>query len=105
MEGSGLMLHDAIVAGLGFLSGGGTILLDKWMRSGRDRADTAKTLADVAVSISTLNKQLQDEVGNLKRVVSVLTNTVDEILPHITGLSDEQRKRLHEANVLAKLAI
>lgn len=99
------MLHDAAIAGLAFLSGGGTALLNKWLRSSRDRADTAKTLADVAVSISSLNKQLQDEVGKLKQVVAVLTDTVDEILPCISGLSDAQRKRIHDANTWAKLAI
>lgn len=99
------MLHDALVAGLGFLSGGGTALLNKWLRAGKERADTAKTLSEVAVSIALLNKQLQEEVGNLKRVVAVLTDTVDEILPCISGLSEAQRKRLQDANTLAKLSI
>ncbi len=77
-------------------------------RAGR-RADAAKALTEATTNftaaVTELNINLHKEITLLKQAILTLTDTVDEILPYIQGLTDEQRKRLRDANNQAKLVI
>lgn len=73
------------------------------------KADAAKALTDATTqftkAVTELNINLHKEIVLLKRAILTLTDTVDEILPFIEGLTDEQRKRLRDANNAAKLVL
>lgn len=106
------MPHDILLIIVSFISGNGTAFIGNLLGrsklkadNAKKEADAAKTLADVAVQVASLNIQLNDEVKNLKHVITILTNALDEILPHVTGLTEGQRKRLKDANTIAKLSI
>lgn len=106
------MPHDILLVLLSFVTGNGTALIGHWLGRTKQKADNAqkdadaaKKLADVAVQVANLNVQLNEEVKNLKHVITILTDTLDEILPHISGLSTAQLRRLRDANTIAKLSI
>lgn len=100
------MWRDILFTIGGFIGGGGGVaIINNLFRRSRERADVAKTLADAAAVVGELNLTLNREIADLKRVVAILTDAIDEILPHIEGLSPEQLKRLKDANTTAKLAI
>lgn len=100
------MLREILFTILGFACGGGGVaFINHLFGRRRERADVAKTLADTAMAMGELNLTLNREMANLKKVVAILTDAIDEILPHIQGLSPDQLKRLKDANTTAKLAI
>jgi hypothetical protein len=73
------------------------------------KADAAKALTEAEMqfteAVSQLNVNLHKEISVLRQAILSLTDAVDEILPHIEGLTDIQRERLRAVNNAAKLAI
>lgn len=105
------MIIEILVAGGGgaVLGGGFTKLLDHIL-SRRDRkVDQAEALTKATIqftdAVTELNTNLHKEIRVLKEAIICLTNAVDEILPHVEGLTDLQRKRLLDANNAAKLSV
>lgn len=99
-----------IAGGGGALIGGIIIkIIELLAGRGKANADSAKALTDAATTftagVTQLNINLHKELILLKRAIITLTDTVDEILPYIEGLTPEQRKRLMDATIAAKLAI
>lgn len=100
------MMELLVAGGAGALFGGAvTRTVDFVLTRSQRRHDAASQLADIASTVTELNQTLLNEVAVLKKAILVLTDTVDEILPHIKGLTAEQRTRLRDANNAAKLAV
>lgn len=102
---------DLLAALIVAIFGGGGLfaLFLKWLD-----ARAGKPLNEL-VSLAELQKQIRDEVrlenaglrseiGSLRSALLALTGVIDELLPSLQ-LSDEQKRRLHDAHDAAKLAI
>lgn len=102
---------ELILAATGSAALGGIIVkvIDIFVGRNNRKIDAAKALTEATIhftaAVSELNVNLHKEISVLKNAILSLTDAVDEILPHIEGLTPLQRERLRNANNAAKLAI
>lgn len=107
---SSLSLVDSISsAGIGALICGVLIAVINGVFSrGGKRADAAKALIEAnqgfTNTVSAQYQAVHRELVELKIVVIKLTDTIDEIMPKIEGLSPDDKRRLREAYAAVKLA-
>lgn len=96
-------------AGVGALICGVLVALINgvFSRSSR-RADAAKALIqanqEFTTSVTGQYNRMLSELQLLRKVVIALTDTIDEILPEMTGIPQEMKQKLRDANTAAKLA-
>jgi hypothetical protein len=106
---SGMSLVDFISsAGIGALICGVLVaVINGIFNRGGKRADAAKALIEANQGFTTVvsaqYQAVHKELWDLKMVVITLTDTIDEILPKIEGISTEDRLRLRKAYLDAKL--
>lgn len=97
-------------AGIGALVCGVLVaVINGIFNRGGKRADAAKALTDATNSftdrVEAMNRSLHEEIRELKKAVLHLTDVVDELYPVVEmQLTEEQKKKLKEANASAKLA-
>lgn len=102
-------LFAAIIAAI-FGGGGLFAMLLKWAEGKRNHpvnevASLAEVQKQIREEVRLENAGLRMEISNLRVAMVKLTHILDEVLPKIQGLSDEQKSKLHEANTVAKLAV
>lgn len=104
-----MIWHDLLMVLIGFAGGGAAALINNMFTRGTQKADAAKALTEATIgfteAVTSLNTSMRDEVVSLKRAIMTLTDAVDAIIPHIQGLSVEQKRVLIEANNMAKLTL
>lgn len=109
-SGRGMTLVEFFTsAGIGALICGVAVaIINGFFSRGGKRADAAKALIEAnlefANSVTGQYNRVLDELLLLKKVVIALTDTIDEILPEMTGVPPEMKKRLRDANAAAKIA-
>lgn len=101
-------LLAAIVAAV-FGGGGMFALVLKWLEAKRNQplsevASLAEVQRQIREEVRLENASLREEISSMRIALIKLTDILDEVLPHMQGLDERQRKRLHSANVAAKLA-
>lgn len=107
---SGMSFVDFLSsAGIGALICGVLVaLINGVFNRGGKRADAAKALIEAnqgfTTTVTSQYERLHEEMVEMKRVVIALTDTIDEILPELNGVSPATVKRLRDANTAAKLA-
>lgn len=90
--GGGLITH-----GLGWLTG----------RRGRelDEVDIiSKISAQLRGELFKESERQKDTIGILRRVIINLTGLLDEVFPRIDGITEDEKQRLRNANIDARLA-
>lgn len=100
------MLHNAqfVAALLAALFGGGGIfaLAMRWLETRRaeplnELASLADLQKQIREEVRRENAVLRQELHDLRDALSTLTKILDELLPKIEGLDEDQKKLLHEA--------
>lgn len=97
------MDHTLLIAVLssGTVSSLITLAVTPLVTRKRDRLDEAKIMSDISTQ---LREELQEErdsqkeqIATLKRVLITLTSVVAEVLPRISGISQDEKDRLSRA--------
>ena len=105
------MFVELLVAGGGGAVIGGIVtkVVEYILSRETRRVDSAQAVTDMTIdvlrAVAAMNNELQTQIAQLRQAIIVLTDAVDEILPHVTGLSEEQRTRLQEANNAAEMSV
>lgn len=102
------LLAALIVAVFG--GGGLFALLLKWLesRAGKplnELVSLAEIQKQIREEVRIENAGLRQEVSRLRLALLALTGVIDELLPGLQGISEEQKKKLHAAHDAAKLAM
>lgn len=99
------MNHQSLIAALiAAVFGGGGIaaIVFKWFEDKRTHplneiATLAEIQKQIREEVRLENAGLRQEIHDLRTALSNLTQILDEVLPTIEGLSQEQKNRLHAA--------
>lgn len=102
-------LFAALIAAM-FGGGGLFALVLKWLEAKRNHpvnelTSLAEVQKQIREEVRLENAGLRKEISSLRVAMVKLTQILDEVLPKIEGLSDDQKSKLHEANTVAKLAV
>ncbi|CKH14147.1 hypothetical protein PXH78_27025 [Mycolicibacterium smegmatis] len=93
---------------LAILGGGGASTLMNYLFGKRGRRlDEARIAAEISrelrEELSEKAEKQTETIGLLRSVIISLTGLLDEIFPRIEGITPEERNRLRDANLEARL--
>ena len=89
-------------------SGALTLLLTPLVNRRINKLSEAEIIARVSIQLrEELLEEYQEQketIGTLRRVIINLTGLLDEVFPRIEGITEDERRRLREGNLEARLA-
>lgn len=102
-------LLAALIAAV-FGGGGMFALFMRWLEARRGRplselVSLAEIQKQIREEVRNENAGLRKDISNLRAALVALTGVIDELLPSLHVLTDEQKSKLDEANSAAKLAM
>lgn len=91
-----------------FTSGAAVAAIQTWASRGTRKSDEAKGLhgmtREFMEDMRKDNRELNRTLLAVKNALISLTETLDEVLPHIRGITNVQLQELRRANRAAKVA-